>query len=326
MKAASKKPTSLSHLHQEKQRYFLEKRKTLEKSILAAPPDGTLKKELGAQLASLEAEEAEYYLKVGTELIAYAKKDPDRKECLDSYLKKTDPSYHAPCMAVDRDQYCATCGRDRHYSHVESCYVCLECGDVTHVYCEPDRPSFKDPPHEKTNPDYQRISHFRDWLTYVQGKENTQLPEALIPTLRKEMQMEYVTDMKTVTYDRVHDWLKKHSDKGYNKFYEHVPLITWRLTGRQPKQMSNEMERELCNMFLMIQDAFERHKPKGRKSHISYSYVIHKFCQLLEKPEWMKHFKLVKCRGTLHTYDTTWKLICEEMGGKEAGWEFHSSF
>ena len=50
-----------------------------------------------------------------------------------------------------------------------------------------------------------------------------------------------------------------------------------------------ELEEKLRNMFKEIQVPFLKHSPLIRKNFLSYSYVIHKFIQLLEKDEYLKY-------------------------------------
>ena len=46
--------------------------------------------------------------------------------------------------------------------------------------------------------------------------------------------------------------------------------------------MSRETEEELRRMFKEIQIPFAKFCPKDRKNFLSYSYVLHKFVELLE--------------------------------------------
>ena len=49
--------------------------------------------------------------------------------------------------------------------------------------------------------------------------------------------------------------------------------------------MSRETEEELRRMFTEIQIPFQKFCPKDRKNFLSYSYVLHKFVQLLDLDE-----------------------------------------
>jgi hypothetical protein len=69
-------------------------------------------------------------------------------------------------------------------------------------------------------------------------------------------------------------------------------------------------------MFKEIQVPFLKHSPLYRKNFLSYSYVIHKFIQILEKDEYLKFFPLLKSRDKLHQQEQIWKNICIDLGWK----------
>jgi len=120
--------------------------------------------------------------------------------------------------------------------------------------------------------------------------------------------------MSKLTPKKLRDILKK-LDK--NKYYEHVPHIINRLNGLSPPTISRETEEELRRMFKEIEETFIKYCPKNRKNFLSYSYVLHKFFQLLELDEFLACFELLKSREKLHQQDVIWKKICEELR-----WEF----
>ena len=60
--------------------------------------------------------------------------------------------------------------------------------------------------------------------------------------------------------------------------------------------------------------------PKKRKNFLSYSYVLHKFVELLDLPHLKPLFPLLKSREKLHQQDQIWQKICERVG-----WTFHKS-
>ena len=81
--------------------------------------------------------------------------------------------------------------------------------------------------------------------------------------------------------------------------------------------MSRETEEELRRMFKEIQIPFHLYCPKARKNFLSYSYVLHKFVQLLELDEYLDCFLLLKSREKLHQQDLIWEKICNYLK-----WEF----
>ena len=105
-----------------------------------------------------------------------------------------------------------------------------------------------------------------------------------------------------------------------NKYYEHIPHITNRLNGQPAPVITRATEEKLRSMFKEIQGPFIKHCPSERKNFLSYSYVLHKFCQLLELDDFLQCFQLLKSREKLHVQDTIWEKICGELN-----WEFIKS-
>ena len=123
--------------------------------------------------------------------------------------------------------------------------------------------------------------------------------------------------MATITSKKLRKILKKLK---LNKYYEHVPHIINRLNGVPAPIMDRATEEKLRVMFKEIQGPFMKHCPKWRKNFLSYSYVLHKFVQLLELDNFLPCFTLLKSREKLHQQDMIWKNICKELK-----WEFIKS-
>ena len=70
-------------------------------------------------------------------------------------------------------------------------------------------------------------------------------------------------------------------------------------------------------MFKEIQIPFHKFCPKSRKNFLSYSYVLHKFVELLELDDFLPCFILLKSREKLHQQDQIWKQICGYLN-----WQF----
>ena len=157
---------------------------------------------------------------------------------------------------------------------------------------------------------YKRINHFNEWLAQFQAKETTDIPMNVYTDVLKELQKNKHIDISNITNKQIREILKKLK---HNKFYEHIPNIINIITGNKAPSLLPQHEELLRNMFKEIQTPFMKHCPEERKNFLSYSYVLHKFCELLELDELLKYFPLLKSREKLQQQDRIWKKICQEL-------------
>jgi len=209
---------------------------------------------------------------------------------------------------------CSTCNIEKLLYMSEGKYICPKCGTEEFVLIDSDKPSYKDPPREVSYFAYKRINHFNEWLAQFQAKESTDIPQEVYNQIIYELKKERISDMKHITPLKLREILKKLKK---NKYYEHVPHIINRLNGESPPTISREIEEELRRMFKEIQVPFHKYCPKSRKNFLSYSYVLHKFVELLELDEFLTCFILLKSREKLHQQDQIWKQICHYLN-----WQF----
>ena len=160
---------------------------------------------------------------------------------------------------------------------------------------------------------YKRMNHFKEWLTQIQGKENTIIPNELIIQIMKELKKERIQNVKNITYQKIKTYLKKN---GLSKYYEHIPIIINKICRKDKTTIPNEIEQILIEKFGEIQAPFERHRPPGRKNFLSYSYTLHKLCQLIGQQELVNIFPLLKSRAKLYVQDEIWEKICADLGWK----------
>ena len=192
----------------------------------------------------------------------------------------------------------------------EGVIICKKCGKVEDILINSDKPSYKDPPKELSYFAYKRINHFNEWLAQFQAKESTDIPQEVFDQILVEIKKERINNMAKITKLKLRNILKKLK---LNKYYEHVPHIINRLNGIPAPVMDRNTEEKLRMMFKEIQGPFMKHCPKNRKNFLSYSYVLHKFVQLLELDEFLPCFTLLKSREKLHQQDMIWQKICKEL-------------
>jgi len=239
-----------------------------------------------------------------------------RDKLLEEYLLKIHPEHARGNSAIQHDSYgeCAECDQEMIFSANEALFTCTNCGNQQFILVDSDKPSYKDPPREISYYAYKRINHFNEWLAQFQAKESTEIPQEVYEAICAELKKERILDYRTLARQKVREILKKLK---YNKYYEHVPHIINRLNGQNAPVMSREVEEKLRYMFKEIQPSFQKNCPKERSNFLSYSYVLYKFCELLELDEYLPSFPLLKNRDKLYIQDKIWEKICEDLA-----WQF----
>ncbi len=238
-----------------------------------------------------------------------------RDMLLEQYLLKINPDYIKKSNELDdMSGECTECGADMLFSQNEAMLYCEECGMTEFMLIDSDRPSYKDPPRESSYYAYKRINHFNELLAQFQAKGSTEIPQDVFDQIVAELKKQRITDFTNLKYRQMREVLRKLK---LNRQYDHIPYIISRLNGSIAPVMDRETEERLRHMFKETQPSFQKHCPKNRRNFLSYSYVLYKFCELLELDEFLASFPLLKNRDKLYQQSKVWEHICREMS-----WEF----
>jgi len=154
-------------------------------------------------------------------------------------------------------------------------------------------------------------------LSQFQAKESTEINEEIINLIKAEIKKQRIVNVEYLEPEKFKKILK---NLNLNDYYEHIPYIKSLITGKPAPTIPRETEEMLKKMFEQIQIPFERHCPSNRVNFLSYSYVLHKLCQLLELDDIIKCFPLLKSRTKLRVQDQVWKKICQDLK-----WQFYPS-
>jgi hypothetical protein len=290
------------------------------------------------KLLNTNYSEMDYYDNAGDLIIDYylnRENNNDVKEScniLDFLGKKKDTEikpvqnkinlYEKYCQRIDgvricqddgtkRIKYCNECNIEKFLDLGESAYVCSSCGDVETIIMDEDR-------RIKDYSPYRRLNHFREWLNQFQAKQSPDIPEQVFFDIMKELNKSRITDLSLLTREKMKAKLKKLK---YNSYYEHVHYIINKLNNLPPPKITRDMEKVFISMFIKIQEPWELYKQPSRKNFLSYSYVLHKFCELLELDHLLECFPLHKDPDKIMENDEIWEKICYDLN-----WEYISSF
>jgi hypothetical protein len=210
-----------------------------------------------------------------------------------------------------RIKYCLECKIEKILNIVESSYICPLCGDMEVIIIDEDVQI-------KDYSPYKRLNRFREWLNAFQAKQSPEIDNAIYNEIIDELNKRRITDLSILNREKMRNILKKLK---FNYLYEHTHYIINKLTGLPSPKITRDMEKMFIRMFLMIQEPWSKYKPIDRKNFLSYSYVLHKFCELLELDHLLDCFPLHKQLDILMENDCIWKKICTDLN-----WDFISSF
>lgn len=228
---------------------------------------------------------------------------------IDNYMNKIDDSKLLN-YNIQNYENCPNCQTSFTFKNFECQVVCNRCGFTEDVIINSEKVSYKDPPRESSFFAYKRINHFNEWIAQFQAKETTDIPDNIYKDILFELNKHKNLNMNEIKYKQIREILKKLK---YNKYYEHIPHIINVLSGKKAPLLSRNQEEQLRMMFKEIQMPFMKHCPEERKNFLSYSYVLHKFCELIELDELLEHFPYLKSREKLQQQDMIWEKICKEL-------------
>lgn len=234
----------------------------------------------------------------------------NKKDAMNEYICNIDDNVQNIKYSNISYDKCKLCGSQTYMCEVKSELCCSECGALSDIIIVTEKSSYSDPPREVSYFSYKRINHFNEWLAQFQAKEKTELPENIYHDIIDELNKTSYIDKSKLKYKDVRLILKKLK---YNKYYEHIPHIISVLTNKRAPTLDRKTEEVLRSLFKEIQIPFMNNCPPNRKNFLSYSYVLHKFCELLEFDHLLEYFPLLKSREKLHQQDIIWEKMCKDL-------------
>lgn len=219
-------------------------------------------------------------------------------------------------LYVLRHDQCPSClGEHLLLDHQKGVCICAACGYHVDEHAE-DGVSFQQSvggslgyrrkskfPRHMTTSASKRINHFKYWLQRLQGKERCKISRQELEALSKYFQG------RPIDYDSIRLGLKQ---LGLQKYYPNTYYLLHHFTGEALVDFSPEHEKQLVDMFVLIQPAFTRHAGT-RVNMISYTYLIRKFSELLGWEDVVWSVPSMKSDANIYRQDALWKKICEDV-------------
>ena len=207
---------------------------------------------------------------------------------------------------------CEDCNTEMIINPKESYATCPTCGEMSRYQDnQNNKGEYSEEVEVLSQFAYKRINHFKEWISALIGREGSGPSREVLDKILIELKKDRVEHKEQVTEERIKGYLKK---LGYPKLYDHSPTIIYKICGIKPPEISKELEEKLIEMFEQIQVPFEKFAPAKRKNFLSYSYTLHKMCQLLQQDHLLSKLPLLKSREKLYQQDLVWKQICKCKG------------
>ena len=68
----------------------------------------------------------------------------------------------------------------------------------------------------------------------------------------------------------------------------------------------------MFNVFNVVSSIYDKHKPKGRKSFLNYSFVLKQILIMLAKVEYAKYIPQLKTISKQKELERVWELITKD--------------
>jgi hypothetical protein len=200
------------------------------------------------------------------------------------------------------DTTCAECGGTRIIDEELAMDVCQTCGDSKLVVIGTVGGSGGDVIiQDKAQYTYVRRHHFKVLLANVQGKSSVQPSEKVVEFIKSELVRRKVQE-RHVNVAVIRGIMKRN---GLSSQYRHCVHIMRQICPSKVPVISPQNEAKLMYMFDAIQEPFVAMCPDERKNLISYTYILGKFCQILNIPD------VIDTGDKLSRHDRIWKKIIE---------------
>jgi Poxvirus Late Transcription Factor VLTF3 like len=240
----------------------------------------------------------------------------NRASLQDIYLSLLDKDYACTKSKKTKLAHCSQCNKEKILVPAEGCLICNDCGEREPIIMENETSGHKDTVNDKQKYPYKKINHLREKMNQFQSKESANVPDFIYDIIYKALKKRRI-QKENCTSPEIKKILKENR---LTEYYEHLPQIYCKVTGKPPMTFSRDTEEKIANMFQSMQQSFHRHCPRTRSNFLSYAYVLNKLLKLLGMEKESKYFNLLKSKDKLRDQDAIWMKICKDMN-----WKYHTS-
>jgi len=163
---------------------------------------------------------------------------------------------------------------------------------------------------------YDPTKHCKFWVDRIQAKENTEIPDDIIKSIKKLILRDKIWH-ESLTCADVRMYLKELKK---TKFNDHVPLIRKLITNIDPEQLTDYELRLIYMYFGLVMQIFNKTKNDDISNSPYHPFFVYKIIeQILKKPDdQVRKCNILSCihlqaPGTLISHDLIWAPICAQI-------------
>ena len=213
-----------------------------------------------------------------------------------------------------------TCLNKMDIDSTNSTLVCRLCGYSKELYgtvFEDEQFYFQEGQRVKHGT-YDPTKHCRFWVERIQARENTDIDDDVIESIKKCIKLDKIKNKEHITCCKIRRYLRSTNNSKYN---EHIPLIRKIITGISPPQLT-DYEMQLIHIYFdKVIHIFEDIKHPSKVNCPYHPYFIYKIidqiikknkCDDIRKNQILECIHLQSC-DTLINNDLIWKSICVQI-------------
>ena len=184
----------------------------------------------------------------------------------------------------------------------EGYYVCEKC----HVICEQEIVAIKN--HNYTSSMqtlYSENVRFKNVIQNLKGSINKEIDQDFYNNVKKLFQQS-----EDQSFDCLTSIIKNRSHGSIRfRYYQCIPYIYKKLTGKVQFFISNEDEDKLYSEFENIISRYRTYRPNSRKNFMSYPFLLRKLLDKFNIPYNFNMIPIVKTKHSLKFNRDAWENV-----------------
>lgn len=194
-------------------------------------------------------------------------------------------------------------------------YICKKCGIIGKLFGETFEEISAQQGLDKHNR-YDPTKHCKAWINRLQGKENIDIPEHVIDSIKRKIKDDNIY-VEILTCEMIRKYL---SDLKLSKYNPNVPQIWKRITNKQLDEFTDKEVNQICMYFSRVVQILSD-LPENTKTNCPYQpFFIYKIVeQIMSHPRDVERRNNIlsrihlQTRTTIIENDKLWFQICKHI-------------